>query len=180
MSTAASATVPPVHIVRTILLLLVIGLAACSSDAPGPAPTATATGVAAVSPPTALATPGAGAAIPGKERLRPLTDLGPCSTPPPARETKDVAGLILPSKAVPVRVTPADPLTNVQGYVAMTPVQLRAFYQRHPDVTVISVEDEDFEAEVLFAAEDRRVFVKAQAVCELGSVFVAVVSPESP
>ena len=89
-------------------------------------------------------------------------------------------GLVLPPEAVVVRVTPADPLTNVQGYVEMTPVQLRAFYQRHPAVTVVSVEDEGFEAEVLFEADDRRVFVKAQAVCELGSLFVAVSSPVAP
>lgn len=59
----------------------------------------------------------------------------------------------------------------------MTPVQIRVDYQRRGDVQILQVEDEIREAEVLLTADDRRVFVKAQALCEDGSIFVAVVAP---
>ena len=130
-----------------------------------------------VAVPGALATPGSDAPIPGEERLQPLTRLGPCEDIPQAADSENVPGLVLPEDTVVTQVSPADPLTNVQGYVPMTPVQVRAYYQQHPDLTIVSVEDEGFEAEVLFDVDDRRVFVKSQAVCELGSVFVAVVAP---
>ena len=163
---------------KTIPLLLAIALLSCTpGGGPAPSPSASATGVSGVPPAGALATPGADAPIPGPDRLKPLTALGPCDSSPKAADAEQPQGLVLPEEAVMIQVTPADPLTNVQGYVAMTPVQVRAFYQRHPDVTVISVEDEGFEAEILFEADARRVFIKAQAVCDLGSLFVAVVSP---
>ena len=130
--------------------------------------------------PGALATPGDTAPVPNEDRQQPLTRLGPCADPPKAGAHAAVDGLVLPDEAVVTQVAPADPLTNVQGYLEMTPVQARAYYQEHPDLTVISVEDEVFEAEVLFQSGDWRVFFKAQAVCELGSVFVAIVSPASP
>ena len=88
-------------------------------------------------------------------------------------------GLVLPPDAIVTKVSPAGPLTNVQGYLPMTPVEARAFYQQHADLKVLSVEDEVFESEVLFERDDRRVFVKSQAVCERGSVFVAVIAPDA-
>ena len=127
--------------------------------------------------PSALATPGESAPVPNAERQQPLRGMGACQDPPSQGHDEEVPGLILPPGAILTEVTPVDPLTNTTGYVTMTPVQVRAFYQQHPAVTIISVEDESFEAEILYEADDRRVFLKAQAVCELGSIFVAVVSP---
>ena len=174
--------------VRTVMrtfplaLCLLLAATACSpegstSAAPTAAPSATASAAAV---PQALATPGEDAPVPNAERQQPLTALGPCKGVPDSGVVADVKGLVVPEGAVLTRVTPADPLTNVQGYVPMTPVQLRAYYQQHPDLTIVSVEDEVHEAEVLHEADGVRVFVKAQAVCELGSMFVAVVSPVSP
>lgn len=111
--------------------------------------------------------------------LQPLQALGPCDQPPDGEVGREVVGLVLPEGAVVTSVADADPLTNIQGYIPMTPVQIRVFYQQHPTLEVISVEDEGFEAEVLTEAAGYRTFVKAQAICELGSVFVAIVSPAS-
>ena len=160
------------------LIVVVLALPSCSAQAPTPAPT-TASSAPVVAPggATALATPGARAPVPDGALLEPLTALGPCETTPEPSADGDVAGLVLPDGAVMTSVQDADPLTNVQGYIPQTPVQIRVFYQQHPDLRVISVEDEGFEAEVLTEAGGYRTFVKAQAVCELGSVFVAVVSP---
>lgn len=150
-------------------------LLSCTPETPTQ-PAVSSERAASTTAPSALATPGASAPVPDAQRQAPLKGLGPCSDTPQGRDD-EVAGLVLPSEAVVTSVTPADPLTNVQGYVPMTPVQMRAFYQKSTDVSVISVEDEVFEAEILFEAAGRRVFLKAQGVCELGSVFVAVVSP---
>lgn len=158
-----------------------MALLSCTPDgAPPPAPGASTAAAPSAALPSALATPGADAPIPNAERQQPLRALGPCDDPPQAVAGNEVPGLVLPDEAVVTQVSPAEPLTNVTGYVTMTPVQARAFYQQHPDLTIISVEDEGFEAEVLYQVDDWRVFVKSQAVCELGSVFVAVVSPATP
>lgn len=168
------------HVKATTLLLPAVLLAlSCTPDQarePVPTPAASST-VAGGALPSALATPGDTASVPNAERQQPLTRLGSCDDPPADAGNDPVEGLVLPDAAIVTQVSAADPLTNVQGYIEMTPVQVRAFYQEHPDVEVISVEDEVFEAELLFESGDWRVFVKSQAVCELGSVFVAVVSP---
>lgn len=85
--------------------------------------------------------------------------------------------MVLPDGAVVTSVAQADPLTNVEGYIAQTPVQIRVFYEQHPALRVLDAEDEVRESEVLADVGEHRLFVKAQAVCELGSVFVAIVSP---
>ena len=159
---------------------MLFALLSCTPDGATPAPSASPSAAPAGALPSALATPGAGAPIPNAERQQPLRALGACDDPPRPSDDDEVAGLVLPDGAVVTQVSPAEPLTNVTGYLTMTPVQARAFYQQHPDLTIISVEDEGFEAEVLYQVDDWRVFVKSQAVCELGSVFVAVVSPATP
>lgn len=167
---------------RTLLLPALLLLLSCTPDTgdqPAPRPTVSVVR-AGDGMPSALATPGDTAPVPNEERQQPLTRLGPCARPPKGGAHDPVEALVLPEGAIVTQVAPADPLINVQGYLEMTPVQIRAYYQQHPDLTVISVEDEVFEAEVLFQSGDWRVFLKSQAVCELGSVFVAVVSPTTP
>jgi hypothetical protein len=111
--------------------------------------------------------------------LEPLTALGPCEVDPNAVDAPAVDGLVLPPDAVLTEQTEDGPLTTAQGYVPMTPVQLRVWYQRHDDLEVVQIEDEIREAEALLDHGDRRLFVKAQAVCELGSIFIAVVAPRA-
>lgn len=115
-----------------------------------------------------------------RELLRPLAGIGSCTaTPDPATDAELPAGLVVPDDAIVTSVEPADPITNVQGYIPWTPVQYRVWLQFvAPDVEVLQIEDEIREAEALVTDGSHRMFVKAQAVCETGSVFVAVVAPE--
>jgi hypothetical protein len=157
-----------------LLIVALCALLSCSSGGE-PAPEASPPAVGGGLP--ALATPGDRAPIPADELLEPLTALGPCTQEPKETVDAEVEGLVLPESAVLTSVAEADPLTNVQGYIPQTPVQIRVFYQQHPSLTVLSVEDEIRESEVLTEAGEYRTFVKAQAICELGSIFVAIVSP---
>lgn len=130
------------------------------------------------------APPGAAAPTPtviSAELLQPLTALGPC-TPPEATAdpaAADVPGLVLPGGAIAAQVLPQAPVTNVQGYIPLTPIQVRVFYLEHAGVEVVVSEDERWESESLVSDGTHRLFVKAQAVCEQGSLFVAVVAPEA-
>lgn len=159
------------------LIGIAVALLSCSGSGEPPRAAPTAPPGVPVAQVTGLATPGARAAIPDERMLEPLRALGPCDRAPDGAVDRKVEGLALPDDAVVTSVADADPLTNVQGYIPQTPVQIRVFYQQHPDLEVISVEDEGFESEVLTQAGGYRTFVKAQAVCELGSAFVAVISP---
>jgi hypothetical protein len=156
------------------LLVALVAVVSCTPDggAPVEQPTAAASAL-----PQALATPGDRAPIPASELLQPLTGLGPCKEAPAPRGPQRVEGLIMPPDAVLVSVTTTGPFTNVQGYIPMTPVQMRVYYQQHPGLRIVSVEDESIESEVLVDRGPNRIFVKAQAVCELGSNFVAVIAP---
>ncbi len=132
-------------------------------------------GCATTATPPASPQPSSGEVDPAL--LEPLTALGPCQPAPPAVEGGPVEGLVLPDGAVLTSIEGTGPLTQVQGWIPMTPVQIRVDYQRRGDVEILQVEDEIREAEVLLTADDWRVFVKAQALCEEASVFVAVVAP---
>lgn len=104
--------------------------------------------------------------------------LPPCEDPPAAASDADVVGLTLPPSSTVTSVMPTGPITQVTGYVAMTPIQVRVDFQSRTDIQVISAEDEGFEAEVLVSDGEHRTFFKAQATCSEGSLFVAVVAPE--
>ncbi|HEX9765596.1 MAG TPA: hypothetical protein VGA36_02460, partial [Nitriliruptorales bacterium] len=57
--------------------------------------------------------------------------------------------------------------------------QLRVWYQHLSDLEIIQAEDEVFESEILVrTGGGQRVYVKAQAICESASVFVAIAAPE--
>jgi hypothetical protein len=155
-----------------IALVGLAGLTGCGSDA------TTRSGDVAVEP----STPPAGGAI-DPALLEPLTGLGPCEEPPSAPDDvgdSDLPGLALPPSAVVTQVNDAGPLTQVRGYVQRTPVEVRAHYQDGSSgLDVLTIEDEVREAEILATDGATRLFVKAQAVCERGSVFVAFLAPES-
>ena len=110
--------------------------------------------------------------------LEPLTALGPCTVEPNTIDDEPVEGALLPEGAVLTSQTTDGPLTQIKGYIPMTPVQIRVFYQEQDQAEVLQVEDEVRESEVLLGDGAHRLFVKAQAICELGSVFLAVVAPE--
>lgn len=110
--------------------------------------------------------------------LGPLQGLGPCELDPEPVVDGEVPGLVLPPDAVVTQRSQDGPLTNVQGYLPYTPIQIRVFYETRAELDTIQSEDEIRESEVLLGDGEHRLFVKAQAVCDTGSVFVAVVAPE--
>jgi hypothetical protein len=111
--------------------------------------------------------------------LAPMTGLGPCEFDiPSVADADDVDGLVLPPDAIVSEVSEAGPLVHVPGYLPYTPVKVRVFYETSEVLEQLQIEDEIRETEVLVGDGTHRLFLKAQAVCELGSVFVGVVAPE--
>ena len=144
---------PPLsaRIARTVLAALAAGLlAACAPSSP----------------------PDQGAAA--------LAALPACDDPPAAAAAAaEVPGLVLPEHAIVTDIASQGPLTQVSGYVAMTPLEVRAWYEDDPGegVRLLSVEDEVFEAELLLSDQDRRMYLRALALCADGSGLEATVAP---
>ncbi|MEO3745488.1 hypothetical protein [Plantactinospora sp. B5E13] len=91
----------------------------------------------------------------------------------------EVTGLVLPAGARVTSTVPQGALTTVEATVRMTPLDVRAHYQGRTDVEVLNVEDEIFESEVLLRAGQRRMYLRATALCADGTALTAVVGPDS-
>lgn len=115
------------------------------------------------------------------ELLGPMNALPACEVDPVADGGGDVEGLVLPDEATIVERRPNGPLTQITGWVDLTPVQFLDRYVRRDDLDIVQAEHEQFEAELLYdvgSGEDgRRVFIKTQVACATGSNIVAVVAP---
>lgn len=111
--------------------------------------------------------------------LEPLAAFGPCTNEPVA-STDDpvIEDLPLPGETIITAATTTDAGTRLEGYLPWTPVQLRVWLQQQDDLEILEIEDEVFEAEALVSSGTHRMFVKAEAVCELGSVLIANVAAE--
>lgn len=155
---------------RTTHLVVCAAAAALAGCATAPPPAAA---------PTAAPAPTATATDIDPALLQPLTGLGPCTAEPNVLDEEPAEGILLPDEAVLTSQTVDGPLITIKGYIPMTPVQIRVFYQRQETYEVLQIEDEIRESEVLLADGNNRLFVKAQAICELGSVVLAVLAPES-
>lgn len=108
----------------------------------------------------------------------PLTDLPECSAAPAPVDEEPAADLVLPEGTVLTGVEDIGELVSVRAYVALTPIQVRQFYGAAPGLETYALEDEVYEAEILYGAGDSRVFVRAQAQCRQGSVLSVFVGPE--
>lgn len=110
-----------------------------------------------------------------------MSALPPCEVDPVADGEGAVDGLLLPEEATIVQRRVDGPLTQVTGWVDLTPVQFLDRYVRREDLDVVQAEHEQFEAELLYdvavGGGGRRVFVKVQVACATGSNLVAVVAP---
>jgi hypothetical protein len=144
---------------RIVLLASGLVLAACASGTGAAPPTAAVSG--AIDP--ALTAP--------------LEGLPPCGDPP-AAATDPPAPLTVPAGGIVTRVDVTGPLTNVQGWLPYTPVEIRVHYEGLAGWESLQSEDEIWEAELLLTDGDTRIFLKAQAVCRRGSVFVAVLAAD--
>lgn len=90
-----------------------------------------------------------------------------------------VTGLVLPDGARVTSVVEQGALTTVEATVRMTPLDVRAHYEGRADIELLRVEDEVFEAEVLTRAQQRRMYLRAGALCADGTTLTAVVGPDS-
>ena len=136
------------------MLAWIVALGACTgapSDQPTPQPTIAALG--------------------------PLLALPECPSLP-AGLPEEVAGLLLPDDSIITAVQPQDPLTTVQSFVPLTPVQFEAHYADRAGIEVLLTENEVYEAELLVSDGSHRNFLKATATCSTGSQVLAVVAPE--
>lgn len=103
----------------------------------------------------------------------PYARLPACRTP--EGSGRSTVETVLPPGAVVTSSQSEGPVTTVTGFVAMTPVQVRAFYERDQTrLTVRQAEDEIYEAEVFGAVGQLRQFIKATAICRDGSQLMAV------
>jgi len=144
------------RVARAGALAVALALGSCSGTGTGASPTPTL-------PPQATA---------------PLGGYPPCEPPPSPGPDTEVDGLELPPGAIIVVVEPDDPIVTVRGYIEMTPIQARITYEQRTDLILLLIEDEGVETEVLVSNGEHRTYFKAQAVCDRGSLFIAVVAPE--
>ena len=100
---------------------------------------------------------------------------GPCH--PPTASATAPRGATLPEGTIVTKVTRDPPLTEIRGFVRMTPVQVREYLEGRDDLIVIQTEDEIIESELLVSSGDHRTYVKATAVCVDGSSIRAFVAP---
>ncbi|MGH3736917.1 MAG: hypothetical protein ACRDT6_15100 [Micromonosporaceae bacterium] len=152
-----------------VLVLTAVALAGCGPSGP---PSAT------TSP--SRATP-AGSAAPDERQgapLRAFPTCGPAPTAGPATARDAVKGLVLPPGTVITGSTAQGKTLNISGYVALTPVRIRQFYEKRTELKFFTIEDEVFEAEVFFQQPDgKRAYVKAKPACRTASRLVIVIAP---
>jgi hypothetical protein len=111
-----------------------------------------------------------------------LANLPSCDRVPLDAEPQvdaEVTGLVLPDGARVTSVVEQGALTTVEATVRMTPLDVRAHYEGRADIELLRVEDEVFEAEVLTRAQQRRMYLRAGALCADGTTLTAVVGPDS-
>ena len=132
-------------------------LGGCSTAAPG------------AGPPAAVAS----AASPVPFDLL-LPECGKAPSPAPNRPP---AGSIIPPSTRLTAVREEPPLTQLNGYVEMTPREVRAWVEARDDLTVQQSEDEGYESELLVSRGKYTTFIKARAVCKEASVLAEVIAP---
>lgn len=121
----------------------------------------------------------AGEADRGRELLSNLPSCDRVSLSDGAGVSADVTGLILPDGATVTSVVEQGRLTTVEATIRMTPLDVRTFYQNDAGVDVLRAEDEVFESEVLVRAQQRRMYLRATALCADGTALTAVVGPDT-
>ncbi|HEY8451105.1 MAG: hypothetical protein FWJ70_10720 [Micromonosporaceae bacterium] len=120
-----------------------------------------------------------GATDPARAMLANLPACDRVSLPEDAGVDADVRGLVLPDGAQVTSVLEQGALTTVEATVRMTPLDVRAHYEARDDVDLLRIEDEIFETEVLLRAQQRRMYLRATALCADGTALTAVVGPDS-
>lgn len=112
------------------------------------------------------------------DRLAQLERLPPCTEAPPAAAEPEVAGLVVPEGTVVTGVDQGEPLTSVEAYTPLDPVEVRRFYETTLGLKPLVIEDEVLEAEALMQSRTHRFFVKAQAACRDASRLFVVIAEQ--
>ena len=107
-----------------------------------------------------------------------MAQFPPCEEPRAGRQADNVEGLLLPGSTTVYTVRRRGPITTVEGFVPLNPVQVREFYERAPGIQIIVSEDELVESELLFATGKLRNFVKTRASCREGSTIITVIAKQ--
>lgn len=110
----------------------------------------------------------------------PVAALGACDDAPASTGEldDDIAGLLL-ADVILTRIVEGDPVTEVTGWIAATPVDVKRRYETgQPGVRLLGSEDELVEAEVLLTDGDHRAYLTFTSVCDEASRFVGIIAPE--
>lgn len=143
----------------TAIVLMAVTVGACSGDEAG------------------RPNEGTGA-TPGPQATDVFAQFPECETPKAGRRVGRVPGLLLPEETQVYTVRRQGPITTVQGFIMMTPVEVREYYEANPEIQILVGEDEIIESELLFSNGEVRNFVKARAACRDGSDIVTVIARE--
>lgn len=88
------------------------------------------------------------------------------------------AEMVVPDGFVLLELSEVGPLVSARGLLDATPVDVRDAFIEREDVSVVYLEDEGFEAEVLVDSGDWRTYIKASVRCRTGSVVQMILGPD--
>lgn len=113
----------------------------------------------------------------------PLAAFPPCGTPPAPVDATGLppgAEVLLPDEVVVTGVTVDGPAVTVEGYAPAPPLDVRRAYERRHgvEVTLLAVEDEIVEAEVLVSDGTHRAYLTFRPACRTGSTMLGIIGPE--
>lgn len=122
--------------------------------------------------------PSSGSGSPTQAAVIP-TDLGlpRCGKPPSPAPDPPPDGAVLPPSTLLTAVRDQPPLTQFNGYVELTPVQVRTWIEEETDLEILVSEDEGYESELLVTDGVYNTFVKARAICATASLLAEVIAP---
>ena len=100
-----------------------------------------------------------------------------CGKPPSPDPAQPPPGAIMPPTARMTSVRDQPPLVQLNGYVEMTPPQVRAWVEKQSGLDIKQGEDEGYESELLASDGTYTTFIKAVAVCATASLLAEVIAP---
>ena len=106
-----------------------------------------------------------------------MSALPECGKPPSPDPNPAPAGAFMPGSGRVTAVRETDGVVQLNGYVEMTPAELRLWIERRPGVSVGGVAADAGVVELLVTDKRWRTFVRAKAVCADASVVAQVIAP---
>ena len=106
-----------------------------------------------------------------------MPNMPACGKPPSPDPNPPPPGAIMPPTARITAVREQPPITQLNGYVEMTPPQVRAWVEKQSGLDIKQGEDEGYESELLASDGEYTTFIKAVAVCATASLLAEVIAP---